>query len=109
MRKFTRLCVLSLGLAAVPVAAQNNDGEEDGGGFLENLIEDRLSSEGFQVQVRGFEGALSSRATIGQITIADEEGVWLTVNDAVLDWNRAALLRGRLSVDELAAGEIILP
>ncbi|SFH04596.1 autotransporter secretion inner membrane protein TamB [Palleronia marisminoris] len=110
MRKIARLCVLSLGLAAVPVAAQNTDAEdEDGGGFLENLIEDRLSSEGFQVEVRGFQGALSSRATIGQITIADAEGVWLTINDAVLDWNRSALLRGRLSVDEIAAAEILLP
>ncbi|WP_375261707.1 translocation/assembly module TamB domain-containing protein [Palleronia sp.] len=109
MRKLARLCVLSLGLAAVPVAAQNTDAQDEGGGFLENLIEDRLSSEGFQVQVRGFQGALSSRATIERITIADAEGVWLTINDAVLDWNRSALLRGRLSIEELAAEEILLP
>ena len=109
MWKIARLCALSIGLMAVPVAAQNTTDEEDGGGFLENLIEDRLSTEGQQVRVRGFQGALSSRATVDSITITDEEGTWLTVNDAVLDWNRAALLRGRLSVDELSAAEILLP
>ena len=110
MRKFTRLCVLSLGLGVLPVMAQETpDPDEDGGGFLENLIEDRLSSDGFQVQVRGFEGALSSTARVAQIVISDEEGAWLTVNDAVLDWNRSALLRGRLEVEELAAAEILLP
>ncbi len=112
MRKFARFALLAGGLGVLPVLAvraQDDGAEEDGGGFLERQIENRLSSDGMQVQVRGFEGALSSRATIEQITIADEEGVWLTVNDAVLDWTRTALLRGRLQVEELSAAEIILP
>ncbi|MBJ3761615.1 translocation/assembly module TamB domain-containing protein [Maribius pontilimi] len=95
-------------LMAWPVAAQD-DADDDGGGFLESLIEDRLSGPGFEVQVRGFEGALSSRATLEQLIISDDDGPWLTVNDVVLDWNRAALLRGRLSVDEFTAAEILLP
>ncbi len=109
MRKLARFALLAAGLGVLPVLAQDEAEEEDGGGFLERQIESRLSSEGFEVNVRGFEGALSSRATIAQITIADEEGVWLTVNDAVLDWTRTALLRGRLQVEELSAAEIILP
>ncbi|QFU10213.1 Translocation and assembly module TamB [Rhodobacteraceae bacterium THAF1] len=109
-RSYLRLGLLTCVIGAMPVMAQEEpDPDEDGGGFLENLIEDRLSSDGFQVRVSGFEGALSSRATVASIQISDEEGVWLTVNDAVLDWNRAALLRGRLSVEELTAAEVILP
>ncbi|WOI56002.1 translocation/assembly module TamB domain-containing protein [Palleronia sp. LCG004] len=96
---------LALGLLVTPLSAQ----DDDGGGFLENLIEDRLSGPGFQVDVRGFEGALSSRATLASLVISDDEGPWLTINNAVLDWNRSALLRGRLSVDELTAEEILLP
>ncbi len=103
--RWTARGALILGLVAWPVAAQ----EEDGGGFLENLIEDRLSGPGFEVDVRGFEGALSSRATIEALIISDDEGPWLTINNAVLDWNRSALLRGRLSVEELTAEEILLP
>ncbi len=43
------------------------------------------------------------------MTIADTEGVWLTLRDVVLDWNRSALLRRRLEVTELSAAEILLP
>lgn len=102
-----RIGLVALGLAIVPAWAQ--DDEEDGGTFLERQIERALSGDGFEVEVNGFRGALSSRATVDQITIADEEGVWLTVNDAVLDWNRSALLRRRLQVEELTAAEILLP
>ena len=106
---WVRTTFLALALGTVPVAAQDEGEGDAGGGFLENLIEDRLSGPGFEVRVQGFEGALSSRATVELITISDDEGVWLTVRDAVLDWNRSALLRGRLSVTELAAGEVLLP
>ncbi len=61
------------------------------------------------MRIEGFEGALSSRATIDELTIADDEGVWLTLRDAVLDWNRSALLRRRIEVSELSADEILLP
>ncbi|KKL66506.1 hypothetical protein LCGC14_2144300, partial [marine sediment metagenome] len=82
---------------------------DDGGGFLERLIEDKLSGPGFDVRIRGFEGALSSRATVAELVLSDEEGAWMTLTDAVLDWNRSALLRGRLEVEELSAASVPLP
>ncbi|MBC7156122.1 MAG: translocation and assembly module protein TamB, partial [Rhodobacteraceae bacterium] len=103
MRVRVLLLALGLGLAA-PAPAQ----EDDGGGFLERLIESNLSSAGREVRIEGFAGALSSRATLDRMTIADEAGVWLTLTDAALDWNRAALLRGRLEVNELVAGTIAI-
>lgn len=110
MVRFIRLFWFALLLAlaplvVTPVAAQ----EDDGGGFLERLIEDKLSGAGRSVVIRGFQGALSSRATLDELIIADDEGVWLTLKDVVLDWNRSALLRGTLDVTELTAGEILLP
>lgn len=83
--------------------------QDDDRGRLEALIEDNLSGEGFQVDVVGFEGALSSEARLEALTIADADGVWLTLRGVVLDWNRAALLRGRVSVNELVADEILVP
>lgn len=94
-------------LMVLPFAAMAQTAEEDRG-WLEGIIEDNLSSSGRQVNVVGFEGALSSRATIREITIADDEGVWLTLRGIVLDWSRAALLRGRVQVSELSAEEIIV-
>ncbi len=60
------------------------------------------------MRITGFQGALSSRATVQQMTIADAEGVWLTLNGVTLDWNRAAVLRGEFSVNELSASEVIV-
>ena len=42
------------------------------------------------------------------MTITDDQGVWLTLRDVALDWNRAALFSGNVSVNALTAGEIVL-
>ena len=99
-----RILVLTLCTLPCQTLAQ----EEDGGGFLSNLLQDKLSSAGREVRITGFAGALSSQATMTELTIADDTGVWLTLRDVVLDWNRAALLAGRFSVNTLSASEIVL-
>ena len=98
MKRALVLCLLPL-----PALAQTDDR-----GYLTAFLEDNLSGAGRQVVITGFEGALSSQARIAEITIADGEGIWLTLHDVVLDWNRSALLAGNVSVNELSAGEIIL-
>jgi translocation and assembly module TamB len=102
----TRLLALLLALIAVPALAQ--DQTERDRDFLTRLIEDNLSDDTRAVRIEGFAGALSSRATFDRLTIADGEGVWLTIEDAALDWSRAALFSRRLEVDELTAGRIVL-
>ncbi|RMH46924.1 MAG: hypothetical protein D6688_04140, partial [Alphaproteobacteria bacterium] len=76
--------------------------------YLESLLEERLSGPGYHVTIEGFEGALSSQARVARIAIADGEGTWLEIRDATLDWQRAALLRGRLEVEKLSAARITL-
>lgn len=80
--------------------------DEDDGGILVRLIENTLSTDDRYISVTGLHGALSSRATVQEIAISDEDGVWLKITDAVLDWNRLALVRGRFSVNSLSAKEI---
>lgn len=89
-------------IAATPVWAQDSEEDRDRG-FIAGLIEDNLSSPGLQVRIDGFEGALSSEASIERLQLSDEEGAWLTMENVVLDWNRSALLRGRLEVESLSA------
>lgn len=108
-----RAWILSLALAggllpAAPAAAQDLDAADGGRGFLASRIEGLLSGAGREVRIEGFEGALSSRATIDRLTIADDEGVWLSIDDAVLDWDRSALLSRRLEVETLTAASITL-
>lgn len=89
--------------------SQAEDATEDPGGFLERLIEDNLSGDGRDVEISGFSGVLGGRATIKTFTISDTDGVWLSLSNVVLDWNRGALLRGRIEVAELSAENISLP
>lgn len=82
--------------------------QEDDRSFLTGLLEDNLSGAGREVRIEGFQGALSSRARMTSLTIADDEGVWLRLTDVLLDWNRSALFGGRVSVNALTAAEITL-
>lgn len=90
-------------------AAEISEQEGDDRGFLTRMLERNLSSEDRTVTVEGFDGALSSRATFTRITIADGDGVWLTISDGAIQWNRAALLRGRIDIAEMSAARIEIP
>ncbi|MGL4281348.1 MAG: translocation/assembly module TamB domain-containing protein [Albidovulum sp.] len=107
-----RLLPLLLFLVPAGILAQeaaSPEATERDRSFLTGLIEDNLSGAGRSVRLDGFAGALSKRATFEQLTIADDEGVWLTIRDGAISWNRGALLRGRIEIAELTAAEIDLP
>lgn len=104
------LCLCAIGGLAT---AQTNTLVEDHAtkddrGFLTGLLEDSLGGEGRTVRIVGFNGALSSNATIDQITISDADGIWLTMGDLSLEWSRSALLRGRIEVAKLSAKQVDL-
>lgn len=77
--------------------------------YLTGLLEDNLSAAGRSIRIDGFSGALSSRATFDSMTIADDQGVWLTITDGAISWTRSALLSGRIEIEELSAKSIDWP
>lgn len=96
---------LFIAFALIPVAATAQDDE----GRLVRFIEDSLSNGAAQqVDLQGFRGALSAQATLDRLTVADAEGIWLSLEGVILNWNRAALLRGAVDVTELTAERISL-
>ncbi len=99
------ILLLAVLTCSVPVQAQE---ETDDKTYLENLLQDALSGDGHKVTVSGFTGALSSEAKMRQMTIADKDGVWLTMRGATLIWSRSALLSGHLDITELSAAEVEL-
>lgn len=101
--RFIKIIALLL-LSAVSAAAQDQDDKS----FLEGWLQDALSGAGRNVTIRGFQGALSSNARLREMTVADEEGVWLRLEGASLIWSRAALFAGRLEVDELIVDRVEL-
>lgn len=83
--------------------------QEDDRGRLVQLLEEALSDQAArQVRIDGFRGALSAQASLDRLTIADEEGVWLTLEDVTLDWNRRALFSRALEVTALTARRLEL-
>ncbi len=81
---------------------------QDDRDYLTAFLEDSLSGAGRAVTITGFEGALSSQATIERLEIADGAGVWITLEGVVLDWSRSSLLSGEVVVNELSAEVIAL-
>ncbi|MEZ5888209.1 MAG: translocation/assembly module TamB domain-containing protein [Paracoccaceae bacterium] len=102
-RWFLALALLLTGGLAGAQEATESDKD-----FLTGLLEGQLSGAGRTVAIDGFAGALSSRATFDRLTIADAEGVWLSIEDGAIQWNRSALLSGRIEIAELSAQRIDL-
>lgn len=102
--RFFAFCLFVL-FAPIAALAQQ---EESDRGYIQGLLEDALSTSGGKVSLEGFAGGLSSRATVDRVTIADVEGIWLSANEVALVWNRSALLRGRIEIDEISAARIDL-
>jgi translocation and assembly module TamB len=92
-------------LVAIGALAQDDASQSDNG-FLLNQLENRLSAPGRQIRLSGVTGALSSRARIARITISDDRGAWLEIDNVELDWSRLALLRGRVAINRLSAERI---
>ncbi|MEM8731885.1 MAG: translocation/assembly module TamB domain-containing protein [Pseudomonadota bacterium] len=107
LHKVTLAGLTAFSLTVLPAQAQDSDDEESGGRLV-RFLEDTLSGDGRTINVVGLSGALSSRATIERLEVSDDEGVWFTLENAVLDWNRLALVRGRFSVNELSAERIVV-
>jgi translocation and assembly module TamB len=82
--------------------------QDDDRGFLTRKLEEALGGAGRDVRIEGFRGVLTSQASFDSLTIADDQGTWLTLTDVVLDWNRSALLLGRVEVNTLSAKSLDL-
>lgn len=90
-----------------PVVSFAQDGDDDPG-YLAGLLQDALSGAGRDVRIRGFEGALSSEASIEVLSISDDTGEWFRAENVALNWNRAALLRGIVNVTSFTAERVVV-
>lgn len=106
MRRLLYLLVILWGWLATATVGL---AQEDDKGFLTRTLQDALSGAGREVSIDGFQGALSSSASFDQMTIADKDGVWLTLQNVELVWTRSALLRGQLEVESLTADQLDIP
>ena len=92
---------------SMPALTQDSE-EAQKSGFI-RFVEERLSTPNRQISLNGIQGSLSSDVRFTSITIADENGVWLTIENPRLQWTRTALLAGRLDIQSLTAERIDWP
>lgn len=102
-RALALLMIVGLGFA-VPSPAVAQDEEQKN--FITNFVQDRLSTPERQIRLSNIDGILGSDVSVREITISDQQGVWLRVNNARLTWNQGALFLGKLDVTSLKADSI---
>lgn len=104
MKQFGAILLVFWSLLFSPMLAFGQD-EQEKSSFIE-FVEGQLSAKNRQIRLNGLQGTLSSNVTFDSITIADENGIWLEIKAPQLIWNRTALFRGRLEIEELSAKRI---
>lgn len=73
---------------------------------LARVIERAVSDETASLELGEIEGFLPFELRLSGMTVADGDGVWLRLNDLMLDWSPLALLSGRLDVDTVRVGRV---
>lgn len=66
------------------------------------------AGSGFEARIEEVSGILPFSLHVGRFALSDAHGPWLVIGEATLSWSPAALLRGRVEIDEIAADVVRL-
>ena len=95
-------------LVAVIIVASLLAQTDFGRRTLASALEGVLSAPGAEVAIGQIGRGLPARLAVEDVAIRDEEGVWLTVDRAIVNWRPSALLWARLHVEDISADGIRL-
>ncbi|TVR82992.1 MAG: hypothetical protein EA405_05415 [Rhodospirillales bacterium] len=84
---------------------QTESGRQTLAGTVERLVSD---PEGVVLTIGAIGPGLPTRLLVEDVTLADPDGLWLTVRRAELDWSPRALFRRQVRITEVAADDIHL-
>ncbi|WJW80473.1 translocation/assembly module TamB domain-containing protein [Bartonella sp. TP] len=101
------LATILIALLVLIISGAVADNAEENSWIL-NYLEQQISTPQRQIHFQGVHGALSAKANIDRITISDQNGVWLDIQQAQIDWQRSALLQGYLVINKLSAQKLTL-
>ncbi|HEY8593178.1 MAG TPA: translocation/assembly module TamB domain-containing protein [Sphingomicrobium sp.] len=76
--------------------------------FVADRIAGLETASGLKFHIGRIDGSIFGKAHLRNVRVADQQGVFLTSPDIVLDWTPAAWLGNKLSVDELTAERVTL-
>ncbi|MDB5358706.1 MAG: rane protein [Rhodospirillales bacterium] len=83
-------------------------GSSLGHSWLTATLTRTLTDADTKAAVTGVEGAVPFHIRLARLDLADRDGVWLTVENAAIDLDVMALLRGTARVDRIAADHILI-
>ncbi|GGF07103.1 translocation/assembly module TamB [Aliidongia dinghuensis] len=83
-------------------------GSAGGHAWLTAQVTGALTSADTKATIAGLEGAVPFHLRLARLELADRDGTWLTVENAAVDLDAAALLRGTARIDRIAAGHILV-
>ena len=61
---------------------------------------------GGRVAVEGLSGSIPASLRVQRVELRDDDGPWLVIDNAALDWSPFALLRNRVDVSRLEAEHV---
>jgi translocation and assembly module TamB len=107
MRRLLRGLLLLVGAAFLVLGAAFAYAQTPlGRGQIGDLLGSSLSAEGRTVEVEGIQGLIPFSVRIGRVRLADDEGVWLEVDNARVGLRPLELLAGRVRLDEVGAERV---
>lgn len=90
------LAVATAGIAVVTLTGQT------GRDLIVRLADDRQVAGYGRLSISGLAGNPFDRLTARRITLSDEDGVWLELEETVFEWTPAALITNTLDITELS-------
>ena len=96
------LLALVVGFAAGCVWLQTGSGKA----WLAGRIEAAVSAPGSQLAIGTLSGAIPFSPTVGDLTVADDDGVWLTIDHATVRLAPMALFSGIARIEVIEAGRV---
>ncbi|MDX1293337.1 MAG: hypothetical protein R3265_11040, partial [Hyphomonas sp.] len=101
----TSLSILLL-LVVIIVSARLWIASSGGRAFVEAQIDGRKAGSLGTIQIEGLSGDPLDRFGARRITLADSDGVWLSVENVDLAWSPARLLSRTVKLDLVSAGKV---
>lgn len=102
----TTLIVLLLGIVLLLVAGRSWISTNSGRDFIISQIDGREVAGYGKLSLRKLEGDPLSEFTVGEISIRDASGVWLTASDVKVSWSPAALFSRTVDLKNVSLADL---
>src|SRR5258706_3427245 len=100
------LGILVVAVAAVALALNHLSTSEDAQRWLAGQVSGLASAPGSAIRIARIGGNLVSHLTIDDLALSDRDGDWATLDHVDIAWAPMALLGGRFTVQQIAAGNL---